>query len=91
MSLHQIKKYRNQKMRRMNQLPIGQLYIVPNEIENISEINRRDKVEEFIKEIIYEWIDKVENTHTFVYIHKNEAIITKPKNIFKKIIKKLFK
>ena len=89
MSLQQIR--RNPKMKRMNQLPIGQLYIFTNQLENISEINTRDKIEEYMKEIIYEIIEKVENTNTFEYIHKHEAISTKSKNIFKKIIKKWFK
>lgn len=81
MSLTQIK--RNVKIRRMNQIPIYNLYIT-NVIENISEINKKDETIQIVQSIVYDMIDLIETNHNFVCIQSKD--IPKKKNIFKQLL-----
>jgi hypothetical protein len=84
MSLTQIK--RNPLIRRMNQIPIHALY--PEKLEDICVLLRNEETKEIVKSILYDMIDLIETNHNFEYVNHEE--IPKKKNIFKRLLKKLF-
>jgi hypothetical protein len=83
MSLTQIKR----NHRRMNQLPIYKLYTM-EQLENISDLVRKEETKDMIQSILYDMIDLIETNHNFEYINREE--IPKKKNIFKRFLKRIF-
>jgi hypothetical protein len=84
MSLIQIRRLRDNRYRRMNQLPIYNIYM--NDLQNISDINKRDESIEIVQSILYDMINSIETNHNFEII--NAVDIPKSKNILQKMFKK---
>ncbi len=86
MSLSQIN--RNRLVRRMNQIPIHALYL-PEKLEDISDIIKKEETKEIVRSILYDMIDLIETNHNFEYV--NHVDIPKKKNnIFKRMFTKIF-
>lgn len=84
MSLIQIGRLRDNRYRRMNQLPIYNIYM--HDLQNITDINKRDEITDIVKSILYDMINSIETNHNFEII--NAVEIPKKKNIFKRFISK---
>ncbi len=90
----QIKRIRDPKFRRMNQIPVYNIYM--NEVKNIiiekypeTKDETNDETKGIVQTLIHEMIDMIdliETNHNFEYVEKVDPPVKR--NIFQKIFKK---